>query len=82
MNAGDMINRCFRHQHPEAYGRDEVHEPAVPLNLRYGSDSGAAVGEHIPDMTVTPDDVRLLGQLETDFEVSDRENRQRIAEQQ
>lgn len=23
-DAGEMINRCFRHQHPEAYGRAEV----------------------------------------------------------
>jgi hypothetical protein len=31
-----MIDRCFRHQHPEAYGAAEVPEPSVPAELRYG----------------------------------------------
>lgn len=33
-----MVQTCFRHQHPEAYQRDEVPEPSVPTELRYGSD--------------------------------------------
>jgi len=33
-----MIDLCFRHQHPEAYGAEEVSEPAIPAILRYGSD--------------------------------------------
>jgi hypothetical protein len=38
MNAAAMIDRCFRHQHPEAYGGLEVSEPIVPVHLRYGHD--------------------------------------------
>ncbi len=38
MNAAAMIDRCFRHQHPEAYGGFEVSEPIVPVHLRYGRD--------------------------------------------
>jgi hypothetical protein len=34
----DMINDCFRHQHPEAYGREPVPSAVVPLELRYGRD--------------------------------------------
>jgi hypothetical protein len=33
-----MINDCFRHQHPEAYGQPAVPEPAIPTHLRYGHD--------------------------------------------
>ncbi|HET8578398.1 MAG TPA: hypothetical protein VFO18_14990 [Methylomirabilota bacterium] len=33
-----MINDCFRHQHPEAYGREPVAGAVVPLELRYGRD--------------------------------------------
>ena len=35
-SAADMVNRCFRHQHPEAYGRAEPAEAVVPTELRYG----------------------------------------------
>ncbi len=38
MNSAPMINTCFRHQHPEAYGDMEVGEPRVPASLRYGQD--------------------------------------------
>lgn len=31
-----MVNRCFRHQHPEAYDRPATSEPEVPPSLRYG----------------------------------------------
>ena len=27
MSAAEMVNRCFRTQHPEAYGRPEVAGP-------------------------------------------------------
>ena len=37
-SAAAMINMCFRHQHPEAYGQAEVSEPLVPASLRYGRD--------------------------------------------
>ena len=38
MDSSFMINRCFRHQHPEAYGSPEVSEPSIPAELRYGRD--------------------------------------------
>jgi hypothetical protein len=38
VNSAPMINRCFRHQHPEAYGAAEVAEPPVPMELRYGQE--------------------------------------------
>lgn len=38
MNSVAMVNTCFRHQHPEAYGGVEVMEPPVPIGLRYGQD--------------------------------------------
>ncbi|HKW95623.1 MAG TPA: hypothetical protein VJX92_27290 [Methylomirabilota bacterium] len=38
MNSAAMINACFRHQHPEAYGDVEVTEPQVPAVLRYGQE--------------------------------------------
>jgi hypothetical protein len=37
-----MINDCFRHQHPEAYGQPAVPEPAIPTHLRYGHDQPVA----------------------------------------
>jgi hypothetical protein len=37
-----MINDCFRHQHPEAYGQAAVPEPAIPTHLRYGNDQPIA----------------------------------------
>ena len=42
MNAATMIDACFRHQHPEAYGELEVSEPSVPAHLRYGHDLSPA----------------------------------------
>ena len=32
-----MVNLCFRHQHPEAFGRPETLEGLVPPELRYGA---------------------------------------------
>jgi hypothetical protein len=37
-SAIDMINLCFRHQHPEAYGGEPVADAIVPTELRYGRD--------------------------------------------
>jgi hypothetical protein len=36
-NAHDMVQRCFRHQHPELYDRREVPEETLPMTLRYGT---------------------------------------------
>ncbi len=38
VNSGPMIDRCFRHQHPEAYVEAEVPEPANPMALAHGPD--------------------------------------------
>lgn len=35
-SAAEMVNRCFRRQHPEAFGQAEVAEGSVPPELRYG----------------------------------------------
>lgn len=37
-NAAAMIARCFRRQHPEAFGEPEVPDAIVPAELRYGRD--------------------------------------------
>lgn len=37
-SALDMIADCFRHQHPEAFGRPPVPGAIVPNELRYGRD--------------------------------------------
>ena len=49
-SASDMVNRCFRHQHPEAYGRPEMIEASVPTQLRYG------VGEAVRESAVIPEE--------------------------
>jgi hypothetical protein len=33
-----MIAACFRHQHPEAFGRDPVPGVILPVTMRYGRD--------------------------------------------
>lgn len=33
-----MINDCFRHQHPEAYGRSLIPDPMVPQNFEHRRD--------------------------------------------
>jgi hypothetical protein len=49
-DAAAMVQRCFRHQHPEAYGRPAAPEAVVPPTLRYGAGNtyegaGPAIGE-------------------------------------
>lgn len=34
----EMINACFRRQHPEAFGDPDVPDAIVPTELRYGRD--------------------------------------------
>jgi len=41
VDAAPMINRCYRHQHPEVFDRPAVEPPRLPAGLRYG-------GEHVP----------------------------------
>ena len=38
MNAGPMIDRCWRAQHPELYGRDPVLEPPFQGPARSGQE--------------------------------------------
>ena len=48
MNADPMVQTCFRHQHPEAYGRLEAIEPNdVPSTLRYGTGD-----QYVPEAAV------------------------------
>lgn len=42
MNAGPMIDACFRHQWPELYGREEVPGVDIPNSLRYGTGDAPA----------------------------------------
>lgn len=51
-SAIDMVNACFRHQHPEAFGRDEVPEPPIPAVLREGP--GASVSASPPQIAEEP----------------------------
>ena len=37
-SALEMIADCFRHQHPEAFGRPPVAGPVLPIEVRYGRD--------------------------------------------
>ncbi len=37
-SALDMIADCFRHQHPEAFGRPPVPGVILPVEVRYGRD--------------------------------------------
>lgn len=52
MDSGAMIDRCFRHQHPEAYGEIQIVEPPLPIRLRYGQDGSPA-----PSRECLPEDV-------------------------
>lgn len=38
VNADAMVQRCFRGQHPEAYGRPAGDEPCIPAVLVSGPD--------------------------------------------
>ena len=61
MDSAAMINRCFRHQHPEAYGETEVAEPPLPIRLRYGQDRPPAPSrECLPEDAVGHPDAILL----------------------
>lgn len=41
-STAQMINDCFRHQHPEAYGRDAVPDIALPWRVVCGRDHHVA----------------------------------------
>ena len=57
----DMINDCFRHQHPEAYGRPETLEPVLPRELRYGAEEPVVPTPAIPEAVMGHPEARLLG---------------------
>jgi hypothetical protein len=60
-SAADMVNTCFRHQHPEAYGRKEIPEPPLPAFLRAGRDPiPAPSGEEIPERPMGDPEARVL----------------------
>lgn len=59
--AHDMVMRCFRHQHPEAYGRATPAEATgLPANVRYGAGNVAISGPSISQEAMgDPDAVPL-----------------------
>jgi hypothetical protein len=44
-----MIRACFRHQHPEDFGRAMVDEGPIPPELRYGTDHVHPSGRILPE---------------------------------
>ena len=48
-STAEMIADCFRHQHPEAFGRPEVSEPHLPDQVRFGRDFVHATREVLPE---------------------------------
>jgi hypothetical protein len=51
-STADMISECFRHQHPEAFGRPEVREPHLPERVRFGRDYVQVSREMVPEERV------------------------------
>jgi hypothetical protein len=45
----EMIRACFRHQHPEDFGRAMVDEGLIPPELRYGTDHVHPAGRILPE---------------------------------
>jgi hypothetical protein len=59
-----MINDCFRHQHPEAYGRESVPGAIVPAELRYGRDPMyASPAYEVPEERMGDPDAVPLGEV-------------------
>lgn len=56
----DMINDCFRHQHPEAYGRPETPEVVLPRELRYGAEEPILPTPALPEMPMGNPEARDL----------------------
>jgi hypothetical protein len=42
-STSEMIQDCFRHQHPEAYGGEAVPQTALPWRFVWGRDHMASV---------------------------------------
>jgi hypothetical protein len=55
-----MVNDCFRHQHPEAYGRPEIGEALLPQELRYGMEEVALPTPALPEMPMGNPEAREL----------------------
>jgi hypothetical protein len=56
-----MINDCFRHQHPEAYGREPVPQAGVPWDLQCGRDHlTPSVPSAIPEESMGDPEARTL----------------------
>jgi hypothetical protein len=49
LNTLEMIRACFRHQHPEDFGRAMVDEGPIPPELRYGTDHVHPAGRILPE---------------------------------
>ena len=50
-----MIEACFRHQHPEAFGGEPVPEPPIPTSVLFGNDELACSPQEtrLPDPAAT-----------------------------
>jgi hypothetical protein len=49
-----MVDACFRHQHPEAFGGEAITEPSLPQEIRYGQEDYAATGFPAPALAEEP----------------------------
>jgi hypothetical protein len=56
-SALEMIRACFRHQHPEDFGRAMVDEGPIPTELRYGTDHVHPSGRILPEEAMGDPDV-------------------------
>ena len=60
MSANEMVQRCFRHQHPEAYGLPDALEGSIPADCRFGRTDLPPDGEALPEEPMgNPDAYRL-----------------------
>jgi hypothetical protein len=59
-STADMINDCFRHQHPEAYGRPETTEIILPPELRYGVEEPVVATSPLPEVPMGDPGARRL----------------------
>lgn len=60
MNAAPMINACYRHQHPEVFGRPEIFAPCTGLGSQ--GEEPPSQGDHRAEEPMgNPDAVQLDG---------------------
>lgn len=64
-SALEMIAACFRHQHPEAFGRPPVSGAILPVDVRYGRDEmrQSAPSEAMSEELMGHPDAEVLGDV-------------------